>query len=73
LQWLSWESIEGAGITPKKIDEETIAFCQISGQGIVRSDRASASLHIFGRQLPISDLIGGRIDIGNRKLKIGTP
>jgi hypothetical protein len=53
LQWLSWERIEGAGITPKKIDKEAIAFCQISGQGIVRSDRASAFLHIF--RLPIAD------------------
>jgi hypothetical protein len=63
LQWVSWESIEGAGITPKKIDKEAIAFCQISGQGIVRSDRASASLHIFDCQLPIFDLMP--VVIGN--------
>jgi hypothetical protein len=49
--------LRALALLPKKIDKEAIAFCQISGQGIVRSDRASASLHIFDCQLPISDLI----------------
>jgi len=44
-----------------------------SGQGIVRSDRLSASLSIADCQLPIVDFIDSdrALKIGNRQLAIG--
>jgi hypothetical protein len=62
--------LRALALLPRKIDKEAIAFCQISGQGIVRSDRASASLHIFDLDisgLPIFDLIAVELKsaIGN--------